>query len=670
MRFSNDFLDEIRDRVPISAVIGRRVSWDRKKTNASRGDYWACCPFHGEKSPSFHCEDRKGRYHCFGCGVSGDHFRFLTDLEGLSFPEAVQQIADMAGVSMPQPDVQAERRERERTTLQDVMELATQFFQDQLQTANGARARAYLRERGLTGRTIETFRLGYAPESRNALKEHLAGKGVPKEQIEACGLVVHGPDIPVSYDRFRDRIMFPILSSRDKVIAFGGRAMSPDAMAKYLNSNETELFHKGSVLYNFSRARRALQGAGGADTIIAVEGYMDVIALHQAGVENAVAPLGTALTENQLDLMWKLTPVPVLCFDGDGAGQRAAFRAVDLALPHLKPGRSVRFAMLPDGKDPDDLVKQDGRAPFDKVLSEARPLAEMVWLRELGGGTFDTPEKRAELEARMKQVVTVIADENVRRHYQQDVRDRLNAFFQPSQGGRGERRGGFEPGNRGGRGGQSGQGRFGGRAPGPSAGGGGAISDRLARSGLVKGHQDQPALRESVLALTVVNHPQLLQDEYDEIAAIDYEHRDLQKLWSSLLTAAAGAGAGLSREILLQRLEEQGHGGVIKALDQQIRNARLWTATEIAAAEDAREGYRQALSLHKRSKALRRQRIELEREVAEATESDDAERIGQLIGALHQVQLEITRMENQEAIIDGFGVMSGRVKGAATGHSS
>lgn len=670
MRFSNDFLDEIRDRVPISAVIGRRVSWDRKKTNASRGDYWACCPFHGEKSPSFHCEDRKGRYHCFGCGVSGDHFRFLTDLEGLSFPEAVQQIADMAGVSMPQPDVQAERRERERTTLQDVMELATQFFQDQLQTANGARARAYLRERGLTGRTIETFRLGYAPESRNALKEHLAGKGVPKEQIEACGLVVHGPDIPVSYDRFRDRIMFPILSSRDKVIAFGGRAMSPDAMAKYLNSNETELFHKGNVLYNFSRARRALQGAGGADTIIAVEGYMDVIALHQAGVENAVAPLGTALTENQLDLMWKLTPVPVLCFDGDGAGQRAAFRAVDLALPHLKPGRSVRFAMLPDGKDPDDLVKQDGRAPFDKVLSEARPLAEMVWLRELGGGTFDTPEKRAELEARMKQVVTVIADENVRRHYQQDVRDRLNAFFQPSQGGRGERRGGFEPGNRGGRGGQSGPGRFGGRAPGPSAGGGGAISDRLARSGLVKGHQDQPALRESVLALTVVNHPQLLQDEYDEIAAIDYEHRDLQKLWSSLLTAAAGAGAGLSREILLQRLEEQGHGGVIKALDQQIRNARLWTATEIAAAEDAREGYRQALSLHKRSKALRRQRIELEREVAEATESDDAERIGQLIGALHQVQLEITRMENQEAIIDGFGVMSGRVKGAATGHSS
>src|SRR5690606_927970 len=181
--------------------------------------YWACCPFHGEKSPSFHCEDRKGRYHCFGCGVSGDHFRFLTDLDGLSFPEAVQQIADMAGVAMPQPDREAEQREKERTGLVEVMEMATRFFEDQLQTPAGAKARAYLRDRGLTGRTIETFRLGYAPESRNALKEFLAGKGVPKEAIEACGLVVHGPDIPVSYDRFRDRIMFPILSVREKVIA-------------------------------------------------------------------------------------------------------------------------------------------------------------------------------------------------------------------------------------------------------------------------------------------------------------------------------------------------------------------------------------------------------------------------------------------------------------------
>ncbi|MDI7860933.1 DNA primase [Rhizobiaceae bacterium n13] len=660
MRFSPSFLDEIRDRVPISDVIGRRVTWDRKKTNAPRGDYWACCPFHGEKSPSFHCEDRKGRYHCFGCGVTGDHFRFLTELEGLSFPEAVQQLADMAGVAMPQPDPQAERRERERTSLLDVMEMATQFFQDQLQTANGAKARAYLRDRGLTGRTIETFRLGYAPESRNALKEHLASKGIAKEQIEACGLVVHGPDIPVSYDRFRDRIMFPILSSREKVIAFGGRAMAPDAPAKYLNSNETELFHKGNVLYNFTRARRAMSGADGAGTIIAVEGYMDVIALHQAGVENGVAPLGTALTENQLELLWKLTPVPVLCFDGDGAGIRAANRAVDLALPHLKPGRSLRFAMLPDGKDPDDLVRHEGRAPFDAVMGQARPLADMVWSREVNTGVFETPEARAELEAKLKQVASVIADENVRRHYQQEIRDRLNAFLQGQSAQRGGGgRGRFE------RGGARATGGRPNAQQGPRAAGTGTVSDRLARSGLVKRHQEQATLRESVLALTIVNHPQFLREEYDEIAAIDFDNRELQRLWSALLGATAAAGAGFSREYLLEQLAVQGFEPLLKNLDQQIRNAGLWTATEQAAPEDAREMYRQSLSLHKRTKALRWQKIELEREVAEATEAEDADRIDQIMRALQEVQLEIIRMENQEAIIEGFGVMSGRVKGPA-----
>jgi len=660
MRFSNSFLDEIRDRVPISDVIGRRVSWDKRKTNVSRGDYWACCPFHGEKSPSFHCEDRKGRYHCFGCGVTGDHFRFLTDLEGLNFPEAVQQIADMAGVAMPVADPVMEKREKERTSLLDVMELATKYFQDQLQTANGARARAYLRDRGLTGRTIETFRLGFAPDSRNALKEFLAGKGIAKEQIEACGLVVHSPEVPVSYDRFRDRIMFPILSSREKVIAFGGRAMSPDAPAKYLNSNETELFHKGNVLYNFARARRATQGANGEGTIIAVEGYMDVIALHQAGVENAVAPLGTALTENQLELLWKITPQPVLCFDGDGAGIRAANRAADLALPHIKPGRTVRFALLPDGKDPDDLVRNEGRAPFDKVMSQAKPLAEMIWGREINTGQFETPEAKAELEARLKQLVGVIADENVRRHYQQDMRDRLNGFFQPHFQNRGNERRSFDRG-----GGQSrGRGNEGPRGPRLSGGG---ISDRLARSGLVRGHQETPALRESVLALTVINHPALMQDEYDEIASIDYDNRELQRLWSVMLGAAAAvAGPHLTREHLLERMEEQGFGSLLQGLEQQIRNARLWIATSEAAMEDAREGYRQALAFHKRAKALRFQKIELEREIAEATEAGNGEVIDQLMRALQEVHFEGLRLENQEAIIDGFGVLSGRVKGAAS----
>lgn len=659
MRFSNSFLDELRDRVPISDVIGRRVTWDRKKTNTGRGDYWACCPFHGEKSPSFHCEDRKGRYHCFGCGVSGDHFRFLMELDGVSFQDAVQSIADIAGVAMPAPDPEAARRERERHNLFDVMELATQFFQDQLQTSAGAKARAYLRDRGLTGRTIETFRLGYSLDSRNALKEFLAGKGVDREQIEACGLVVHGPDIPVSYDRFRDRIMFPILSVREKVIAFGGRALSPDAPAKYLNSNETELFSKGQVLFNHARARRAVQGADGAGTVIAVEGYMDVIALAQAGVDNAVAPLGTALTENQLELLWKMTSVPVLCFDGDGAGLRAASRAVDIALPHLKPGQSLKIALLPDGKDPDDLVKTEGRAPFDKVISESRPLAEMVWLRETTGASFDTPEKRAELEARLKNVTQVIADESVRRHYQQNMRDRLYAFFSASSP-QGQARANFKRGQGGGRGGSQQQNN----SPSRQA----PVSDRLAKSGLVSGFRALPSLRESVLAMTIVNHPGLFFEDYDEIAHLEFENRDMQRFWQAVMSVAAASGPGLTREELITALEVQGFDSLLASLEQQIRFARVWIATEQAAIEDAREGYRQAHALHTRARALIRYRRELEREIADAIERGAEAEVEQLLSALKENQLESLRLESQEALIDGFGVMSGRVKGPATGH--
>ena len=445
--------------------------------------------------------------------------------------------------------------------------------------------------------------------------------------------------------------------------------MSPDAPAKYLNSNETELFHKGNVLYNHARARKSAQGASRAGnaaqdertsgTIIAVEGYMDVIALYQAGIENAVAPLGTALTENQLDLLWKMTPEPVLCFDGDGAGIRAANRAADLALPFIKPERTVRFALLPDGKDPDDLVRHEGRAPFDKVMASARPLAEMIWSREVQGANFETPESRAALEARLRQITTVIADEDVRRHYQQDMRDRLNTFFRPVQrqgGNFGGNGGGSFAGNRQPRGG-GGRGAPQGNAM-PSA-----ISDRLARSALVRGAQELPALRESVLALTVVNHPGLLFSDYDEIAIIEYENRDLQRLWSSLIGIAGAVGARLDRARLIEELEAAGFDTLLKGLEQQMRNSRLWIATAEAASEDANEGYQQALALHKRTRALLWQRRELERDLALATEEGDGERVPQILRALQEVQHETVRLENQEAIIEGFGVMSGRVKG-------
>jgi DNA primase len=664
LRFSPSFLDDIRERVPISDVIGRHVTWDRKKTNTSRGDWWACCPFHGEKSPSFHCEDRKGRYHCFGCGVSGDHFRFLTELESLNFPEAVERIADMAGVPMPAPDLEAARREQKRASLEDVMEMAASFFEAELHGAQGARARAYLRDRGLSGRTITAFRLGYSPDSRNALKEHLAARGVDKEQIEACGLVVHGPDVTVSYDRFRDRIMFPILSSRERVIAFGGRALSPTAPAKYLNSNETELFHKGNVLYNFARARRA---CGQDGTLVVVEGYMDVIALAQAGIENAVAPLGTALTENQLKLIWRVTPQPVVCFDGDEAGQRAANRSADLALPMIGPGRSLRFAVLPAGKDPDDLVRQDGREPFDQLIAQARALADVVWAREAGTGVFETPESRAELEARLRQVTSLIGDESVRRHYQQDMRERMQAFFGGGYGYGGRkdgRNGGFprDDYKRGGFNFGSGGGRGGGAASGQPARGV-AVSERLARSGLVRGHADLPSLRETVLVMTVANHPQMLHEDFDELSTLEFDDKGLMRIWQVMLDAAS-VGGRFDRERLFTALEADGQAPFLARLEAQIRNARIWTATVEAAAEDAREGYRQALALHKRTRELKWQKAELERDIVDC---EDADASYGIIATLQQVQLEIARLENQEAIIDGFGVLSGRVKGSRGG---
>jgi len=629
MRFSQGFLDEIRDRVPISAVIGPRVTWDRKKSNASRGDWWACCPFHGEKSPSFHCEDRKGRYHCFGCGVSGDHLRFLTEHDGLSFPEAVERLAGLAGVALPARDPEAEKRDERRTTLQDVMEMACAFFEQRLQAADGARARAYLRERGLTAATQQAFRLGFAPDSRNALKEHLAGKGVGKDLIEACGLVVHGDDIPVSYDRFRDRIMFPIPDSRGRIIAFGGRAMAKDALAKYLNSPETEIFHKGDVLFNFARARVALREAG---TVIAVEGYMDVIALAQAGIAHVVAPLGTALTERQMELLWRMAGEPVLCFDGDQAGIKAAWRAADLMLPGVAPGRSARFAILPSGQDPDDLVRAAGPDAFKAVIAEARPLADMLWARETAGGVFDTPERRAELEKRLRDLVQTIRDEATRRHYAQEMRDRVQAFF-----GRPPARGDRSGGRRDPR-----TGRL-------------AVSERLTHSALVRGGAEMP-LREATLVLALVNHPHLAEELFDDISTLDLRHGGLRALHAALLDAVAHHEAD-DRDRLAAAIDRAGLGATRAAAEALVRRARLWPALAEAALDDAREAFGQALALHRHAHALERELRAAEAALAgEATEEN--------FRRLVDIQAQVHRAQSVEALIDGFGGASGRGRGA------
>ncbi|MBZ9777060.1 DNA primase [Mesorhizobium sp. CO1-1-8] len=640
MRFPPAFLDEIRDRVPISSVIGQRVAWDRKKTNAPRGDYWACCPFHGEKSPSFHCEDKKGRYHCFGCSVSGDHFKFLTELDGMSFPEAVEKIADMAGVPMPVRDAQEERREKERASLTDVMEMATAFFQERLQGPEGAKARAYLRDRGLTPATQQSFRLGFAPDSRNALKEHLAAKGVPKADIEACGLVRHGDDIPVSYDWFRDRIMFPIPDSRGKIIAFGGRALQPDALAKYMNSPDTELFHKGNVLYNFARARKALAKGG---TVIAVEGYMDVIALAQAGFENVVAPLGTALTENQLELLWRMAPEPMLCFDGDKAGLKAAWRAADMALPSVQAGRSARFALLPEGKDPDDLVKAEGPDAFHRVVAEARPLVDLLWMRETAGGVFDTPERRAELEKTLRELTSRIRDESLRYHYQQEMRERVLSFFGSQRSARQPRQDW-----------KQGQGKT--AAPGgqfAKAGSGRmAITESLGQSALVKRGSEGMSVREATIIVALINHPALIDENFAHIEFLDLANSDLKRLHAAILDAMAHDMAN-DRQAVIATIERAGCAEIWERAVGLIRRMRQWPALETAALEDARDAFSQALHLQRSARTLHKELKQAE--AALATDPTD-ENYRHLI----EIQAQFQDVQATEALIEGFGVSSGR----------
>lgn len=641
MRFDTAFLDEIRDRVPISSVVGTRVAWDRKKTNASRGDWWACCPFHGEKSPSFHCEDKKGRYHCFGCGVTGDHFRFLTELEGVTFPEAVERIAALAGVPMPARDAREEARARERASLHDVMEMATKFFQDQLQASIGAKARAYLRDRGLTPATQQSFRLGYAPESRNALKEFLASKDVSKADMEACGLTYFGDDVPVSYDRFRDRIMFPISDSRGRVIAFGGRALSAGALAKYLNSPDTELFHKGNVLYNFARARQAMGRDG---TVIAVEGYMDVIALAQAGFENAVAPLGTALTENQLELLWRMNGEPVLCFDGDQAGLKAAWRAADLALPLIQPGRTARFAMLPEGKDPDDLVRTEGADAFRQVLADARPLADMLWTRETSGAVFDTPERKAELEKTLRELTGRIKDESVRFHYAQEMRDRVQTFFGSQRPQRqGKQQGGDwkrdkAPG-----------GQF--ARPGAAAGRL-AVSESLTRSAMVKRAGGILPLRETAIVVALVNHPRLIDENFEHAEFLELSHPDLRALHGALLDAMAHDAANDRGEVLAA-IERAGLTDRWERAVSLIRKTRLWPVLDDAALDDARDAFTQALHLHRSAGTLHKELKAAE--MALATEPTD-ENYRHLV----EIQTQFQDVQATEALIEGFGIQSGR----------
>ncbi|MGY4154947.1 DNA primase [Bradyrhizobium sp. USDA 4461] len=663
MRFTPEFLDELRARLPVSEVVGRRV----KLKKAGR-EWKGLSPFQQEKTPSFFVNDQKQAWFDFSSGLNGNIFDFLMKTEGVTFPEAVERLAAMAGVPLPAVTPDAARHEQHRRTLYDVMELATKFFADTLASRHGAKARGYLADRSISPATQLQFRMGYAPPDRFALKEHLGAQGISTEDMVEAGLLVSGEDKPVPFDRFRDRVMFPITDGRGRVIAFGGRALEKDVPAKYLNSPETTLFHKGDNLYNLFTARQAAHD--GAQLIV-VEGYVDVIAMVTSGFPGAVAPLGTALTENQLALLWKMVDEPILCFDGDRAGQKAAYRAADLALPQLKPGKSLRIALLPEGQDPDDLARSGGRAAIEEVISVARPLADLIWSREIEGGNFDTPERRAALEARIGELTNGIRDEVVRRYYRQDLQERLQRSFAPEGGRGGYGRGGYGRGNfGGGRGGESPRafaprspaqgGRFApkGAAPALSRGPYQAASPQLANSPIMRGQRSAISRREALILQSLINHPWLLHDHLEEVAALELAHPEAHKLRAAIIAAFAhdhhhSPDAEEQAEKMRADLEAGGLSQILQRVERAITTQAVWGAQIGAAREDVLSTWRQLVALHQKTHALLRERKDAEAALAE--DSSEAN-----LAWLQDIQARMAEADGTEALIEGFGELSGR----------
>ena len=515
MAFPPGFLDELRARLSLSDVVGRKVSLKRK----SGSEFSGLCPFHNEKTPSFTVNDKKGFYHCFGCGEHGDAVGFVMKTEGLSFPESVEKLAREVNLPVPRA-TPAERERAERaSTLQEVVELAARWFQKQLRLPVGRHGLDYLRGRGLSDQTIDDFRLGFAPDSRDGLLSALKREKVPLDKIVEAGLAIQPEDKREPYDRFRGRVMFPINDRRGRVIAFGGRVMGTGE-PKYLNSPETPLFHKGANLYCLDRARQAVTKD---QPVIVAEGYMDVIALHGAGFTGAVAPLGTALTEGQLGELWKLADEPFLCFDGDNAGRRAASRAAERALPLLRAGKSLRFLALPSGEDPDSLIRSRGAEAIRRVLELARPLSDVVWDMETEGKAADTPERRASIQKAVELRVAEIADPMVRDYYRTDMRNRLNRIRRPDSPAwrPSERRPFRRPGD---------------PAPSPFAPGSAA---RLATS------EADGARQERALLGALIERPALLHILAEDLAALPIANPDLVRLRSGLLDALSMIPQGL-----------------------------------------------------------------------------------------------------------------------------
>ncbi|MEP5761777.1 MAG: DNA primase [Litoreibacter sp.] len=510
------FLDELRSRVSIAQVVGRKVVWDARKSNQSKGDMWAPCPFHQEKSASFHVDDRKGYYYCFGCQAKGDALGFVKETENVSFMEAVEIMAREAGMQMPARDPQAQKKADRRTQLADVTEAATQFFRLQLKTSQATGAREYLNRRGLNEAAQDRFEIGFAPNGWQGLWDHLTGKGIAEDLIFGAGLAKPSTKGGKPYDTFRNRIIFPIRDPRKRAIGFGGRAMDPSDNAKYLNSPETELFDKGRSLYNYGAAREA---AGKGQPLLVAEGYMDVIALSEAGFAATVAPLGTAVTETQLQLLWRISPEPIIALDGDQAGIRAALRLIDLALPMLSAGQSLRFCILPEGQDPDDLIRSQGAGAMGKLVENSKPLVHLLWQREVDGKSFDSPERKAALDKSLRTALGKIQDAGLRNHYTAEIKHLRSELF---NAGRARSQSNARSNDNW----RNGSGKF------PRKG----VAVASTKNSLLAQSTDvEERVREAVILAILTAHPALIVDFLSDLEMLDLHGADHRSILAGLL---------------------------------------------------------------------------------------------------------------------------------------
>ncbi len=551
MGFTPDFLDEIRNRLPASEIVGRKVRLTRKGREFS-----GLCPFHNEKTPSFTVNDDKAFYHCFGCGAHGDVINFVLETEGLSFPETIERLAAQAGLEIPEYTPEDKKRSQVKKTLFDVMEVVAHWFESQLKAQIGTEGRNYIQKRGLSKDTVKKFRLGFAPPSKTSLKQAmLARSDITEPMLVKAGMLIKPEGGGESYDRFRHRIMFPITDRQGRVVAFGGRALSPQAKAKYLNSPETPLFHKGRLLYNLSGARKAAFEKG---RLLIAEGYMDVIALDQAGFPEAVAPLGTAVTEDQIREMWRLAPEPLMCFDGDKAGQRAAIRVVERSLPLLKPGHSLRFVYLPEGEDPDSFVNGQGHQAFEKLINAGIPLAQVLWSELIGGINIDTPEQRAGLEQKIGRILSEIKDGKIRGYYESDFQKKLqklfgddfvpeinlhhqDKFYQEKENHRPK-----------GRNSRFQKNDFNQKASEKSIG-------DLKKTTIGSSQKSSTLDRERLIILTVLEHPWLLLRHEELFATFEFESVELDKVRNEIIRIAS-RDSDLEKESLRHHLIKNGMG--------------------------------------------------------------------------------------------------------------